>query len=180
MPVLGPPPITALELAQKIASESSLTWDWDERPIKNLLYGLRPEFHVDCRRRGLPGEPNVQEWLLDLVWLDKESRNITLAVESEFSLVMPQRLDDFQKLMSTKSPLKLFIYATRSATESDNVREAITQYLRKFSQHIEGEEYLLMDVNKGHCEFHHFRAPSSGSLGEVAFAPVQLKQGSSA
>jgi hypothetical protein len=166
MPVFGPPPVTAAELARKIASDSDPSWDWGDRPIKNLLFRMGCDHGLAfCRKKGLPEGVDVQEWLLDLVWMDKTTLAIGLAVESELSLGMRQRLDDFQKLMSTKSPLKLFIYATRNAAESDNVRDAITQYLRNFSQHIEGEEYLLMDVTRGHPMFYHFRAPNSGSVG---------------
>ena len=36
MPFLGTPPITAKELARKITTDSDATWDWGQRPIKNL------------------------------------------------------------------------------------------------------------------------------------------------
>jgi hypothetical protein len=36
MPFLGTPPITAKELARKITTDSDPTWDWGQRPIKNL------------------------------------------------------------------------------------------------------------------------------------------------
>jgi hypothetical protein len=139
MPVLGPPPITAAELARKIRSDSDPSWDWGERPIKNLLYDLGKGDCVCCHKKGLPGEPNIQEWLVDLVWMDKETMAIYLAVESEFASSMPGRLDDFEKLMSLKSALKLFIYATRHTSESGDVRRELAQYLRRFSQHLEGE-----------------------------------------
>jgi|HubBroStandDraft_6_1064221.scaffolds.fasta_scaffold1940826_1 hypothetical protein len=88
---------------------------------------------------------------------------------TKLSIVMARR-------MSTKSPLKLFIHTTSNAAESENVREAITQYARKCSQHIEGQEYLLMHVTKGDAEFYYFRAPNSGPVSDVEFAPLQLAQ----
>ena len=112
--------------------------------------------------------------MLDLVWMDKEPMAMRLAAESEWSRVMAHRLDDFQKLMSIKSPLKLFIYATRNLNESDEVREKLADYLLRFSQHLEGEEYLLMEVMKGRPGFYHYLVPNSGSVSDVAFTPLQL------
>jgi hypothetical protein len=159
------------------SDRSSLTWDWGKRPIKNLLYELGCNYGLAfCRKKGLPQEKelDVQEWLLDLVWIDKATMAIRLAVESEFASSMPGRLDDFEKLMSIKSPLKLFIYATRNLNESDEVREKLADYLLRFSQHLEGEEYLLMEVMKGRPGFYHYLVPNSGSVSDVAFTPLQL------
>lgn len=128
----------------------------------------------------MPESANVQEWLLDLVWLDRETLNMQLAVESEWSRVMAHRLDDFEKLMSIKSPLKLFIFATKSASESEDVRCQLAKYLQRFSQHIEGEEYLLMEVQNQRPDFYQYKVPSSGSATEVAFMPLQTGMGTGA
>lgn len=183
MTVLGPPPITAVDLARRIVSDSDPSWDWGERPVKNLLYELGCKYgRAFCRKKGLPREKelDVQERLLDLVWMEKVTMAIYLAVESEFASSMPGRLDDFEKLMSMKSSLKLFIYATRHTSESGDVRRELAQYVRKFSQHLEGEEYLLMDVMKGHADFYHYQVPNSGSVRDVEFAPLQLGLGAGA
>jgi hypothetical protein len=87
-------------LRLKIAADSDPCWDWGERPIKNLLCELGCTYgSAFYRRKGLRQEKevDVEEWLLDLVWIDKTTLTIYLAVESEFALVMNQRLDDFEK-----------------------------------------------------------------------------------
>jgi len=185
MSILGPPPISAAELAERILADSDLSWDWGERPVKALLYNLgrAAALNVSCRKQGLPKDVNVHEWLLDLVWMDKTG--MKLAVESEWSRVMAHRLDDFEKLMSIKSPLKLFIYATGSPSESGNVHRELTKYMQGedepgFSQHLEGEEYILMEIRDGNAHFYHYTVPNTGSVTKVAFAPLELKEGSSA
>jgi hypothetical protein len=182
MAVLAPPPICAAELARKIASESKLSWDSGDRPIKNLLYKIGCKYgRALCHPKGLPDGANSWEWMLDLVWMDKTS--MLLAVESEFSNKphrMEHRLDDFEKLMFMKAPLKLFIYATRNTTEGEDVRRKLAEYLRDFSQHLEGEEYLLMDVTKGHANFFLYQVPNNGTVDGIEFAPLQLDLSSGA
>ncbi len=178
MAAIGVSPISAFDLARKILSDSSLTWDWGERPMKRLLYDLGRDFCVSCRRKGL--DADVQEWLLDLVWTDRSTRDVRLAVESEWSHVMAHRLDDFEKLMSVKSVLKLFIYETRSPNESDEVRRELARYLDAFTQHLEGEEYLLMDIRGQLADFYRYSVPNTGSVPPVTFAPLQVESSASA
>ena len=180
MSILGPPPISAVQLARRIASESDLTWDRSQRSIKNCLYKLGSHFgRVFCHRKGLPPETKVHEWLLDMVWTNQQG--MRLAVESELSRDNRHRLDDFEKLMYVKSPLKLFIYkATKSPDDRDKCHASLAEYMQDLSQNIEGEEYLLMEVKDGQAHFFRYSVPNSGSVTNVAFAPLELKQGSSA
>jgi hypothetical protein len=113
--------------------------------------------------------------------MDKTS--MLLAVESEFSNKprrTEHRLDDFEKLMFMKAPVKLFIYATRNTTEGEDVRRKLAEYLRDFSQDLEGEEYLLMDVTKGHANFFLYQVPNNGTVDGIEFAPLQLDLSSGA
>ena len=126
-----------------------------------------------CRKNGLAEGVDVQEWMLDLVWMDKKGA-IGLAVESELQSSKKGLIDDFLKLMVIKAPLKLFIY------KSKNALNTLTPYLKDFPQHLEGEEYLLMDVGKGHADFYHYKVPNSGSVSDVVFTPLQFGLGSSA
>ena len=179
MPLLGEPPIQTTALAKSLTRGSDLTWE----SLKQILYNECCEDLVCCHKSGLSREANVQpEWLLDFVSLDRETLAMKLAVESELALNMPQRLDDFEKLMSIKAPLKLFIYCTRNETESADVRRSLEGYLQRFSQHIEGEEYLLMDmdVNQKSAAFHQYRVPESGKIHEISFVPLPLERSSAA
>jgi hypothetical protein len=182
MSLFGSLPIPCDALARMLATDSDLTWDSPQNSIKSILYELgNKDGLVFCRRRGLVEGTIVQEWLLDLVWLDKETLAMKLAVESELALNMNQRLDDFEKLMSTKAPLKLFIYRARE-DESANVRKRLEQYLENFPQHIEGEEYLLMEmaVNQKSACFHRYRVPGNGKIDKISFVRLPLERSSSA
>jgi hypothetical protein len=182
MSLFGSLPIQCDALARMLAIDSDLTWDSPQKnSIKNILFEKgNKDGLVFCRPGGLPEGTIVQEWLLDLVWLDKETLAMKLAVESELSPKMPHRLEDFEKLMSTKAPLKLFIYQTSNVAEGPKVRNKLEGYLRRFTQHVEGEEYLLMELNQKSPYFHQYRVPESGKIHEISFVPLPLERGSGA
>jgi len=117
--------------------------------------------------------------MLDMLWTNEQG--VCLAIESELSRDNRHRLDDFEKLMYVKSPLKLFIYkTTKSPDDRDKFHASLAKYMQDLSQNIEGEEYLLMEVKDGQAHFFRYSVPNSGSVTDVASTPLELKQGSSA
>jgi hypothetical protein len=118
-------------------------------------------------------EKEEGEFLLDLLWWrDSESNDIVLAVESEWG---GERAvcHDFGKLLNIKSPLKVMIYDTnRQALQSLRIRQSIEQlYMKKFTQHVEGEKYLLVEINAVEnivCAYE-FLVEKNGGLTEVEF-----------
>ncbi len=175
MYLFGEAPIEPAELANRLISGADLSWE----SLKRMLYEtcLRHEGDdqvVCCRKKGLPdGSLDVQEWLLDFVWLDKRRLAMKLAVECEWSSIPAQIRDDFEKLMSIKAPLKLFIYATDKIKNS-RVQQVLSEYLRNFSQNVEGEMYLLMEVHDRRANFYTYRLPRNGSVPEVTFGPLPV------
>lgn len=181
MPIFGAPPMSAADFAQRILADSDLSWDSPKRSVKALLYrlGIDRGFMVSCRKEGLPEVVDAHEWLLDMIWTDKQG--VCLAVESEMSRDNRLRLDDFEKLMYVKSPLKLFLYkTTKSPDDGAKCHASLVEYMRDFSQNVEGEEYLLMEVGDGQAHFYHYIVPNTGSVTNVEFGPLELKHGSSA
>jgi hypothetical protein len=112
MSLFGEPPIEAGALAKILTGGPNLSWD----SLKQILYDTclkdATKDVVSCRNRGLQPKADVQEWLLNFVWLDKPTLAIKLGVECEWSSSEAHIKDDFEKLMSIKAPLKPFIYAT--------------------------------------------------------------------
>jgi hypothetical protein len=112
------------------------------------------------------------EWLFDIVWWDDTpGRNgVRLAVECEWSRPLRGIVDDFDKLMSVKSPLKLMIYRVGKKSSSA-VREAIQESLQDFGQHVKGENYLLCEFHPDwKCEAYLFRVRQTIGKGRIAEA----------
>jgi len=78
-------------------------------------------------------------WMLDLIWFLKDHTAIHLAVESEWGN-QEQVLFDFQKLLCVKSPLKIMVYFAKRSFVGD-----FEKYMQEFDQHLEGENYLLIE-----------------------------------
>ncbi|HVN62996.1 MAG TPA: hypothetical protein VMT58_00050, partial [Candidatus Binataceae bacterium] len=78
MPLFGEPPIELSILAGKLTSGKDLRND----TIKRILFSVGTEeykYIVHCTL----SEQGLQGWLLDLVWLEKGTLAIKLAVEDE-------------------------------------------------------------------------------------------------
>jgi hypothetical protein len=78
-------------------------------------------------------------WMLDLVWFLRDHTAIHLAVESEWG-TKGEVLFDFQKLMCVKSPLKIMVYFAKRSFVGE-----FEKYMQEFDQHLEGENYLLIE-----------------------------------
>jgi len=84
--------------------------------------------------------------LLDVVWYHKKTGHILLGVESEWHRNKGQVLDDFEKLLNTKAPLKLLIFSTdEHEKEYSEMLEEVRKYLDGFRHHLNGEQYLLVE-----------------------------------
>jgi len=114
--------------------------DWS-REIKKVLTNLgnAKGYYVypDPKKRN-------REWLLDLIWLDKKTGSIRLAVESELGNEN-EALDDFQKLLCVKAPLKVMIFYVYDKP----FLKKFVKYMTDFDQHVEGEHYLLIEFAPG-------------------------------
>jgi hypothetical protein len=166
MRVFGKPPIDPVIVASKLISFVR-DQQQDDRPdwtaaVKSVLGSLanKKDYIVYPSAR-------EREWLLDLTWLHKGSGAIHLAVESEWGN-QGCVLNDFQKLLCVKAPLKIMVYyAYRGSFVGQFER-----YMRQFDQHVKGENYILIEFAPGpedHIYF--YDVPNDGRLQTVRFEP---------
>ena len=151
MTIFGESPIDATELVKELIARvrpqvtpqsSDLEW---ARAVKQSLRLLGSEHG----KRVAPNAIDEQaEFMLDLIWWrDEDSNDIDLAAECDWGNKKAVEYD-FGKLLSIKAPLKLMIYGP-SAHEKRGlpIREGIEQhYMKRFSQHVAGEHYLLVEI----------------------------------
>lgn len=104
-----------------------------------------------------------REWMLDLIWLDKKTGAIRLAVESEMGNE-DEVLNDFQKLLCIKAPLKIMIYYVYKKP----FVEKFADCFRDFDQHVNGEHYLLIEFAPGPTDRTHlYQVRGDGRLAKV-------------
>jgi len=124
--------------------------------IKAVLeeIGLRKHYDVLYSNR----EKDLHEFLVDLTWWDRVNKVTVLACECEFGNTRdmpgnPERVgEDFDKLMSIKAFFKLMIFdsyeSKHSKDQTQKILENLTSRFLEFSQHIEGEIYMLLDTRE--------------------------------
>jgi len=169
MPVLCKPPIDPIVLATKLRLFIREQRD-DGKPgwtvaVKRILKKL-----ADRKAYIVYPKP---EWLLDVVWLHRKTGAIHLAVESEWGNKV-EVLDDFQKLLCVKSPLKIMIYyAYHGSLVAD-----FEEYMRSFDQHLEGENYVLLEFapgSQGPADSIHFYNVRKGNLSNGRLQSVKFE-----
>jgi len=110
------------------------------------------------------------EWLLDLIWWKNEPEiGIALAVECEWGGTR-DIIDDFQKLLCTKAPLKVLIYDGGNIPKhGDDVQAAIKNEMKIYHHHVAGETYLFLAFGDRQQYCHRFVVPRDGVLEEINF-----------
>lgn len=174
--LFGETPIQPQALAERLTAgtisrvRSGKKWT---AAVKEVLLELGKE-----RKRYVAPDVSINQrgYMCDLLWFaDSNSNDILLAVESEWGGAR-NVWEDFDKLMHIKAPLKVMILSTsRHGDQSEAILKGICElYMQKFSQHVEGEEYLLIEFVDPHetVHCHHYRVPKNGTLGSVRFEPL--------
>jgi hypothetical protein len=145
--------------------------DWSTE-IKEVLRKLGREKGYDVYPD--PEEKNGWhgEWLLDLIWFEGKTGAIRLAAESELGNEN-QVLDDFEKLLCIKAPLKIMIYYVYKKPFVKKFVDCI----KAFDQHVKGEHYLLIEFAPGTIgpadRAYFYQVPNHGRLAKVEFRPLQ-------
>jgi len=129
--------------------------------------GRRQGMLVCCR-----GCQEHGEWLLDVVWMLTDQHKIVLAVESEWG-GLPAIEDDFDKLMSIKSPRKLMLFETNNNQGYKEILERLEINMKDYPYHIAGEDYMALEITAPAAFRYHFHVPSDGKLQEVHFEKIQ-------
>ena len=112
------------------------------------------------------GEPS--QFLLEVIWWRNSiDMDIVLGVESEGGR-NKDVWHDFGKLLVVRAPLKLIVFRKRASETTKSIEEG---YMRKFTQHVVGEHYLLLEFETRTEETHafHFLVPSNGGPDAVTF-----------
>lgn len=170
--IFGPPPIEPESLANTLVSELATTLR--EHVESNWTIIVKDILRRMGKERGHlvypDSDPDLKaaQFLLDLIWWkNSEDNDIVLAVESELGK-RNEVCDDFGKLLVVKAPLKLMIFLKQP---KDAVNMIEQSYMQKYSQHVEGEQYLLIefDTTKREARPFHFSVPSNGRLNAVNF-----------
>jgi hypothetical protein len=108
-------------------------------------------------------------WLLDLIWLHRETGAIHLATESEWGN-QDEVLCDFQKLLCVKSPLKIMVYWAKRSFVSE-----FEKYMQDFDEHLEGENYVLIEFAPEPPDHaYSYAVKNDGRLPSVEFSPLKL------
>ena len=169
--LFGRMPMRPAELLKELVSKIPVKAEkegkesWNEATKKVLCeLGKKKGFLVYARSVRLENM-RLHEWLLDVVWWSWRN-GVQLAVESELGNEQAV-LDDFEKLMCIKSPLKLLLVEQgRPST-----LRGVEKYLAGFNQHVRGETYLVVDFHGGRHECYQYVVKRDGRQrsGEVKF-----------
>jgi hypothetical protein len=182
MGIFGEPPIDSCDLVRElirglseIVTLDSSTDFWTSS-VKEVLRKLGKK----TNRAVAPDPDNprdkVKGFLLDFLWWkDGESNDVVLAVESEWGKDK-EIFHDFGKLLSIKAPLKVMIYGTsKHGMQSSPIRQGIeNSYMKRFTQHVVGEKYLLIEVDapEKNVFAYEFLVLENGRLEEVVFSEI--------
>jgi len=148
--IFGALPITPDEILkqlQALAKQLKVDASPTERTeaVNGLLHKLGKERGHELYYKGQP------EFLLDFVWWEKVNgkEGSALGMESEWG--SPAEVEaDFSKLLSYKAPLKVMVYGSGGNAElQGEVQQRVRDLIAKFSQHVAGEVYLLIDFRPG-------------------------------
>ena len=160
----------ATKITEKITSTSHPNWT---REIKSALAEIGDESDLDTRHTC--GPSSKKEFLWDVVWINKSNLCLELVAESEMA-GNKSVVEDFHRLLYAKSTMKLMICdrggPVRGVEQGPKLLEQLQDVLKKYDDHVEGEEYPVFDcygdrnLREGrqlHC--YTWRASSSGTLG---------------
>jgi hypothetical protein len=129
-------------LAQVLTPKSTETlWTLAVKDILGDLGKNELGYYVCCSGSAFKDQG---EWLLDLIWMDRGSWTIALAVESEWGEANAIQ-EDFGKLLCVKAPQKLMLVNTKSHKGSEEIRSTLQAMIDSYPYYSLHEEYLLME-----------------------------------
>ncbi len=121
--------------------------EWNDGPwteaVKEALRRLCDEVGNLRFQAKQKSRPDSAEWLLDALWW-REGEGCILAVESEWGDA-DAVINDFQKLVVCKAPLKLLVYWSPHDRAKDGTLAKIEGLLENYCHHLRGEVYLLVN-----------------------------------
>jgi hypothetical protein len=165
----------ASDLAVSIPQVGDTNSIWT-RAVKARLVKL-------AKKHGLLVSPDPSifqgEYLLDVIWQKPAPcADLLLACESEWG-DCGSVWEDFEKLMHVKASLKLMIFCTGDHEKDfSKIRKGIeSKYMAEFTQHLEGETYILLEFTARPQGVHGYEfivPPTQGRLDAVRFHEFPL------
>jgi hypothetical protein len=138
--------------------------DWTSAVVARLnQIGSALGLHVCGRKCSGQGE-----WLLDVIWMQRDDQRILLAVESEWGALACVE-EDFGKILCIKSKRKLMLFNTYNHKGADKIIAALEHMMLSYPHHVAGEEYFAMDMTAPGAFRYRFVVPTSGRLISVKF-----------
>jgi hypothetical protein len=124
----------------------------------------------------------ISEFLLDVVWWEEKggSRRAALGVECEWGDPRShsiehranQVIEDFEKLLQFKAPLKLMIFSADNAEMRRATHKKLLEYLRSFAQHVSGECYVFVEFASGCCYSYQCDIRTDGRDEQLQIVPL--------
>jgi hypothetical protein len=171
--LFGEAGISAKEIGERLVSEVLKRMGADAKACRG---GSREMWNVEVNSvlhnigKGLGYD--AYPWLLDLIWWSMPTQRMILGVESEMDKHVESIAEDFEKLPVFKCPLKLLVFSA----EADAVKGMAENYLQMFTQHVKGEEYLLVGFTASGPRCFLFPVPLDGKLDKVRFDELKLSK----
>jgi len=117
----------------------STTWT---TAIRSVLRQIKP---IGWKMFPPSDTSSAGEFLVDACWW-VDGVGAALVAEFEWGSAWHEIVNDFEKLIVIKAPLKLMIYASSRGEVSAKVTEQrIKEYLEQHAHHIAGETYMFLD-----------------------------------
>ena len=166
--------IRQLPLKAKDGSDKA----WTEA-VKSVMYSL-------CREHVLNGSADChatikdisREWLLDVFWYVYGAENqewVLLGLESEWNDGKDSIVWDFRRLLATKAPIKIMLFAApgKDPRDSEARRQKIIEWLndaaRTWVQHTSGDHFYAIHFNHRQHATYYYQVRSPGEDKEFAF-----------
>ncbi len=178
--ILGERPIEPKQLVTELMQRATATARKIDPGEEDTAWTKAVKLALDAmaRDRGFTAhysnrEEENSEFLLDLVWWkqDKKSCGAVLGMECEWGNA-DQVLEDFDKLLQFKSPLKLMIFTADTARKRRGIHAKLLERLRSFAQHVRGECYVFTEFTKRCCYSYRCDIEKDGMNQSVEIVPL--------
>jgi len=170
--------ITSMKLAEEFVSGVLATMRIiDKTATPPCSGGSRPIWNgvvtdVLAKLGNKYGYDRTYPWLVDFIWWSDRPPRMGLAAESEFDRRVTVIEDDFEKLCVFKCPIKLMVFSS----DAEDTKTMAERYLQALTQHVKGEEYLLIGFTALGPRCFLFRVPNDGPVAQVNFSELQLSR----
>jgi len=117
-----------------------------KKQFTKLARSERPEVTIATAESAIKNK-DAGEWLYDLVWIKFDKNNhfmlsIELALESEWGNI-DEIYEDFQKLLQSKSKIKIMIFQTASSDKCKSLFSDLHKWYNKYNPKLIGHEIYL-------------------------------------